>query len=93
MLQVLLQPSPLVLFPSSQVSPKLLLPFPQILTQVVGLNIFQDHPASTFQVELHPSPLLVLPSSQFSPHIGFIRIPSPQQQPKQNKFLLLCSSS
>jgi len=64
--QVLEQPSPLVVLPSSQVSlPTMIVPSPHF-----GEHRFpgtrHSKPLSTLQVLEQPSPLVVLPSSQVS---------------------------
>src|SRR5438552_16646647 len=73
--QVLEQPSPSTLLPSSQVSPPLIRWSPQIGThRLPGTR--QCHPGSTVvQSAAHPSPDAALPSSQASTPL---RTPSPQ---------------
>ena len=66
---VLLHPSSLTAFQSSQVSGEMMMPSPQTITQVsadVGVPPVQEYPVSTVHVELHPSPLWVFPSSHAS---------------------------
>jgi hypothetical protein len=63
--QVLLQPSPLIVFPSSQASVPSFKPFPHFW-QTVGDAPSQVYPLSSVQVPLHPSPSAVFPSSQIS---------------------------
>ena len=78
--QVLFHPSPLIVFPSSQlVSVSFItIPSPQIsshISLVVGLPPIHLKPSSIVQVLLHPSPLFKLLSSHFSAD-SFL--PSPQ---------------
>ena len=69
--QVLLQPSPPIVFPSSQFVPVFLtiIPSPHISCQmsgVVGVPPLHWKPVSTVQDEFHPSPLLMFQSSHSS---------------------------
>ena len=69
--QMLLQPSPPIVFPSSQFVPVLntTIPSPQISCQVsgvVGVPPVHWNLVSTRQAELHPSPFFKLPSSHTS---------------------------
>ena len=73
------QPSPLLLLPSSHVSPgEITIPSPQIGSQVSAEEVeppVQDQPVSTTQFESHPSPVAVFESSHAS---APILKPSPQ---------------
>src|SRR4051794_23809073 len=79
------QPSPLSVWPSSQVSAPRMKPSPQIGLQVLGVPT-QLKPASTWHVNEQPSPLVALPSSQASgprsrpsPQIGTQLLGTPEQ--------------
>jgi hypothetical protein len=75
--QVLEQPSPEELLPSSQPSVGVRIPLPQIsCTQAEGLSPEQNQVASTLQSAEQPSPPVVLPSSHCS-ELEFT-VPSPQ---------------
>ena len=63
--QLVLQPSPPTVFPSSQASPAATRPSPQIVWQTEGVPMHVN-PDSTAQLALQPSPPTVLPSSQAS---------------------------
>jgi hypothetical protein len=71
-LQVLEQPSPLVVLPSSQVSLPSSTPSPHLTTGQVQAfpGVEQMQPVSSWQVLEQPSLLTVLPSSQDSPSEG-----------------------
>src|SRR6185437_14922958 len=78
--QSALQPSPLIVLPSSQTSPGSSTPLPQTYCEVQGPPIGgQVHPGSTWQRPLQPSPGSVLPSSHCS--LGWLTLPSPQAGP------------
>ena len=80
--QLLSQPSPLILLPSSQYPTATFItnPSPHISEHVLAVTLSPNvhvYPVSTEQVELHPSPFKILLSSQY-PDVGFKIIPSPQ---------------
>lgn len=67
--QVELQPSPLLVLPSSQYVAEVAITFPSPQSSEQTLAVIESprvqvHPDSTAQAVLHPSPLLVFPSSQ-----------------------------
>ena len=65
-LQILLQPSPSILFPSSHCSELVTIPSCHIDDHSLGLLLEHLYPDSVFQVESHPSLLSVFPSSHNS---------------------------
>src|ERR1700690_3165424 len=75
-MQVALQPSPLVVLPSSQPSLEESFPSPHLARFMQGWpGVGQDQSDSTWQSCVHPSPFIVLPSSHPSPRS---RWPFPQ---------------
>jgi len=77
-----LQPSPLIVFPSSQYPAVgfITLPSPQVSDQELAVVLLPDvqvYPVSTEQLESHPSPEAVFPSSQYPEDVS-ITFPSPQ---------------
>ena len=64
--QVALQPSPSRVLPSSQTSPALIWPSPQMMFRLQGPAMGQDQLRSTLHWPLQPSPGSTLPSSHCS---------------------------